>query len=330
MNQFLKKYWYVILVSIVFVIGIAAVIINQGAGQVSSKQIDGKYVVSSIDGHNLTADELYAQAQEQYEGPLASLIFEKEVLERTFEYTEDEKVQARLEGDQTIAYYKSMLGEDVAEEIISNQLQAMGYDADDTISDYYLNAAASERLINNYFEENIEEDLFADEQPVLVSHILVRPQQEGETDEEETDEIDEATQAKMDEIDKALEEKEFGEVALEMSADPGSAKNNGSLGIVYKSISFHPEFLDATYDLEVGEVSDWIKSPSGWHKIVITSDDREEIKSHPEFNQLMSTYAPNLRGLAFFQQAENLNIDFSDNPEFEEQLRTRYGLGGQE
>lgn len=326
MNQFIKKYWYVILVSIVFLFGIGLVIINSQKGLVATKQVDGQYVISSMNGSNFTADELYEMAKERYEAPLASLIFEKEVLERTFEYSEDEKVEAKLEGEQTVAYYKSMFGEDKAEEIIQNQLQAMGYDADSTLVDYYLNASATTRLLDEYYKNNVEANLFKDEQPLIVSHILVRPSEDEALSDEE---VAADVKKRQDAIDEALKTKEFGEVAKELSEDPGSAQNNGSLGLVYKSISFHPEFLDATYKLKVGEVGDWIESPSGFHKILVTSNDQAEIEALPNFTQLRNEYAPSLRGEAFMALAEKLNIDFSENPEFEQQLKTIYGLGDQ-
>lgn len=324
MTEFIKKYWYVILVSIVFVFGIGAVILNSQAGKVSSKQVDGKYIVSSIDGQNLTADELYELTKDRVEGPLATMIFEKEVIERTYDYNEDQKIEARLEANQVVAQYKSYYGEDKAEDIIHNLLLSMGYSGDDSLENYFLNASATEKLVNDYFETTYQENFIAEEQPMLLSHIIVMPsQEEGLTDEQKLASV----QEKMDKVDEALKTQEFAEVAAQLSED-GSAQNGGSLGIVHKSISFHKEFLDAAYQQKVGEVSDWVESPSGFHKILITSNDYDTIKADQGFEQLKQQVYPTLRGEAFMAQAEKLNIDFSANPEFENTLKNAYGLEG--
>lgn len=326
MTEYLKKYWYVILVSIIFVVGIIAVIVTGQEGKVATKQEDGHYVVSSIDGHKITADELYEETKDQLEVPLAAMIFEKEVLERTYEYNEDQKIEAKLEGDQTIAYYKSMFGEDKAEEIINSQLQAMGYDADATLVDYYLNVAATDKLMNDYFTENLEEKFMEDQQFRYASHILVKFSDDANLSAEEKEA---EAQAKMAEIDKALETAEFAEVAKEHSVD-GSAVNGGDLGLVYKDINFDADFLKATLGQEVGKIGEWVKSQFGYHKILVTSDDLEKIKADQTYQQLLQQEIQSGRGPAFFGLAEKLNIDFSENPEFEAALKLHYGMGGQQ
>jgi peptidyl-prolyl cis-trans isomerase C len=65
---------------------------------------------------------------------------------------------------------------------------------------------------------------------------------------------------------------EFAKVAKEVSKDPGS--EGGDLGWFTKD-RMVPEFADAAFKLEVGQISDPVKSPFGWH-IIEVEDKREK------------------------------------------------------
>lgn len=79
-----------------------------------------------------------------------------------------------------------------------------------------------------------------------------------------------------DDAKKALKRvmggEEFAKVAKEMSKDPGA--EGGDLGWFTKD-RMVPEFADAAFKLEVGQVSDPVKSPFGWH-IIEVLDKREK------------------------------------------------------
>ncbi len=91
------------------------------------------------------------------------------------------------------------------------------------------------------------------------------------------------TETKED-ADKALKRvmggEEFAAVAKEMSKDPGA--EGGDLGWFTKD-RMVPEFADAAFKLDVGQVSDPVKSPFGWHIIEIL-DKRE--KTFPPLDQV--------------------------------------------
>ena len=58
----------------------------------------------------------------------------------------------------------------------------------------------------------------------------------------------------------------FGKLAKELSLDSGSAKKDGNLGYFTKGKMVKP-FEDAAFKLQVGEVSQPIKSEFGYHII---------------------------------------------------------------
>ena len=58
----------------------------------------------------------------------------------------------------------------------------------------------------------------------------------------------------------------FGKLAKELSLDSGSAKRDGSLGYFTKGKMVKP-FEDAAFKLQIGEVSEPVKSEFGYHII---------------------------------------------------------------
>ena len=58
----------------------------------------------------------------------------------------------------------------------------------------------------------------------------------------------------------------FGKLAKELSIDSGSAKKDGSLGYFTKGMMVKP-FEETAFKLEIGEVSDPVKTDFGYHII---------------------------------------------------------------
>jgi peptidyl-prolyl cis-trans isomerase C len=73
---------------------------------------------------------------------------------------------------------------------------------------------------------------------------------------------------------------DFAKVATELSKDPGS--EGGDLGWFTKD-KMVPEFADAAFKMEPGQISDPVKSQFGWH--IIKVEDKR-MKSFPPFEQV--------------------------------------------
>jgi len=84
---------------------------------------------------------------------------------------------------------------------------------------------------------------------IKCSHILVKKQSEAL-----------AIQERLRQGEK------FGKLAKEISIDPGSAKRDGSLGYFGRGAMVKP-FEEIAFKLQIGEVSDLVKSEFGYHII---------------------------------------------------------------
>ncbi|RDJ30936.1 MAG: peptidylprolyl isomerase [Crenarchaeota archaeon] len=84
---------------------------------------------------------------------------------------------------------------------------------------------------------------------IKCSHILVSKQSEA--------------LAILERIKKG---EKFGKLAKELSTDTGSAKRDGNLGYFTKGMMVKP-FEEAAFKLEIGQVSEPVKSEFGYHII---------------------------------------------------------------
>ncbi|MBI32327.1 MAG: hypothetical protein CMD98_00470 [Gammaproteobacteria bacterium] len=109
--------------------------------------------------------------------------------------------------------------------------------------------------IRQYYENNL--DRFISNEERKSSHILVA------IDEDTTDE--QAAEL-IEEIQSKLETESFEDLAKEYSDDPGSAAQGGDLGWAETGL-FVPEFESALFSMNVGDVSEAVKTDFGYHLI---------------------------------------------------------------
>ena len=84
---------------------------------------------------------------------------------------------------------------------------------------------------------------------IKCSHILVKKQSES-----------------LEILEKIKNGEKFGKMAKAFSTDTGSGKKEGSLGYFTKGMMVKP-FEEAAFKLEIGEISEPIKSEFGYHII---------------------------------------------------------------
>lgn len=123
----------------------------------------------------------------------------------------------------------------------------------------------SEREIESYYKEH--RDDYATPEEVHARHILIKVDSDAEEEERE------AARERAEEILKRLREgADFEAMAKEYSEDPGSRSKGGDLGFFGRGRMVKP-FEEVAFSLPVGELSDLVESPYGYH--IIRVDERK-------------------------------------------------------
>ena len=119
----------------------------------------------------------------------------------------------------------------------------------------------TEDEIKKYYEDH-KADMKQEDQ-VKARHILVRVDDKADL------KTQTAALKKIQEAqDKIKKGADFAATAKEYSEDPGSKDNGGDLGFFTKE-TMVPEFSKAAFALKVGQVSDVVKTPFGYHLIKV-------------------------------------------------------------
>ena len=116
------------------------------------------------------------------------------------------------------------------------------------------------------------------EQEVKASHILIRA---AAGDDKASAAAEEKIKAVIARLNKG---EDFAKVADEVTEDPSGKGKGGDLGYFTKE-QMVPEFADAAFKMEKGQVSDPVKSQFGWH--IIRVEDKRK-KPAPEFDAVKS------------------------------------------
>lgn len=242
--------------------------------------------VATVDGSKITKEELYDELVASYGTDTLNTMITNKMIELEAKKqnvtVSDEDIQKEL--DVLIEQYGD-------EETLKGQLEASGSSMDDLKDDIvqYLQTRKliepsikiTDEEIKTYFEEN--KDSLGQAEQVEASHILVE---------------DKAT---AEEVLKKLENGgDFAGLAKEYSTDEGSAANGGSLGYFGKG-QMVAEFEDAAFKLEVGKISEPVKTEHGYHIIKVTDkkeakeatlkDSKEQIKETLLTEKLQTEYA---------------------------------------
>ncbi len=114
------------------------------------------------------------------------------------------------------------------------------------------------------FKENIAREVVVREK---LSEALA-------ADEAATEEARRRAQEIYDEVTNVDGDLSFGEYAAKYSEDPGSASQAGSLGSFGKGVMV-PEFEEAVFSMEIGDISEPIQTAFGFHIIYLTDKDVE-------------------------------------------------------
>lgn len=134
--------------------------------------------------------------------------------------------------------------------------------------------ALTEPAMRKVYDDAIKE--MGQEQEVRARHILVRA---VAGDEKAGKDAEDKIKGVIARVKKG---EEFEKLAAEITEDPSGKANGGDLGFFTKE-QMVPEFADAAFKLEKGQISEPVKTQFGWH--VIKLEDKRT-KQPPKFEEV--------------------------------------------
>jgi peptidyl-prolyl cis-trans isomerase C len=144
----------------------------------------------------------------------------------------------------------------------------------------------SDEEVEKYYKEN--QDKFTEKEQVHLFNILVKTEEEAQ-----------------DILEQLKAGEDFGEIAKTKSTGP-SASKGGDMGFISKESTI-PKIDEAVFALEIGELTDIIKSDYGFHILKVTEKKPESIKTLEEAkDEIMQTLLPEKQKDAFGNLLEEL------------------------
>lgn len=245
-------------------------ILLTGCGNAKLK--NGEDIAITVNGTNITANDIYKKLRDKYGISTAVDMIDKEILDTIYKNNESIEKQANNQIESLKAQYADNWEE---------TLKGAGYDSEKDLKEYFVlnyqrNQAIEDKIkesikedeIKKYYEENTAGDISA-------KHILIKV----DTDSENGLTDDEAKK-KAEELIKKLDKGEdFDKLAKENSDDTGSKEKGGDLGYFNKG-DMVKEFETAAYKLKVNEYTkEPVKTTYGYHIILKTGEkDKPKLK----------------------------------------------------
>lgn len=246
---------------------------------------NGEEVIASVDGKEISADELYNDLKADYGYETLLAMIDQYIAEQEIETTDEIKEYAQEVVDYYV-YYAESFGVDL-ETFLTSYVGLSGITTEEefleyVISDYKVSLAIEKQVatmftdeeIDEYYNENYSEQL-------TVRHILI------EIEESDTDGKDALAQAKklikeLKNTDEDEVEEKFIELAKEYSDDSSYA--NGGLIEDFMSSTVVEEFWNASSKLKDGEYTTTaVLTEYGYHIIYrVSSKEKPTLEESKE------------------------------------------------
>ena len=313
MLEHLKKYWFLLLIVIILVVGTVMFSKQQIDSTFRGKKVNGKDIVFAVKDENVDADSYYKDLLPRHGGVELYRLFERYVLSE-IETSEEIRKQSAEYAKNTIAN-TSQEGTAKLDELEAS-IAASGYtNGLKDLPTLFENQAKLIELEREYIKENkadIAEPFIEEMKPRIVSHILIKMEDPSNPTEAEQKKLDDATAA-------LANGDNFGDVALKFSDDTGSATQKGSIGYMDVSTQLVQPFIQAAIALDAGETSEWFNSEYGRHIVLVEKTSFEDLIETDEFVNAISQSIPSVQKLSVFNASKALEVKFTD-PELEKLL----------
>lgn len=240
------------------------------------KLSDGKEIVASLNGKDITAEDLYSSMRDQYGTSVLVNLIDDFIISKEITDSAQYEEEAAIQVEQYKVTYSSQW---------EDFLSYYGYASEDELKADLIKQAKSTGLVKKYLKEEITEDdlkKYYDENistELTVKHILIKSTAtDSSTAEEKTAAETEAYNKAVELINQLNAGADFETLAKENSEDTGSASNGGLITGVNKA-GYDTSFYNAAIALADGKYSTVpVKSQYGYHVILTVS--RTEAESY--------------------------------------------------
>ncbi|MDX9872675.1 MAG: peptidylprolyl isomerase [Clostridia bacterium] len=242
------KYLYIGLIVLALAIGLAA-----GKFLLVDGGLDNE-AVAKVNGATIDKNDLYDFMVKQSGVQALDMLIVNEIAEQ-----EAAKKKITVSEEEISKEVEELYGIYGGEAAVVAELEKSGLTMEDLRNDVMVNLKLKKLLAErieipeeemlNYFEEN--KDLFAQEEKVKASHILV-------------DTLEKANEVK----DKLNAGQHFTDLVNEYSTDEATKATGGDLGYFTRGMMTQA-FEEAAFSMEIGEISDPISTEFGYHVILV-------------------------------------------------------------
>ena len=315
----LKKYWFICVVAaalLIFIGMYAADSYKNREITVSNRQVDGKYVVYTVDGEPMYADDFYEDLYETAGQTQAVVAYERAVFDAGIETTDEMKTNA--------ANYATTILSSYSQEYVLSSLRAMGYtNGLDDLTQYYIDAQKQDKLIRDYVITNTDDYVV----PVLgtngriIYHILIKCDTTPVYDEdgnivEYTANPTDAQKVALNNVLEYLKDENntFEFAAYQFSEDTGSKENGGYIGAINEENAalYDEMFAKAALVLNEDEISDIVVSQFGYHIIKNAGSSVEKAVNDYYFLSDLENNYPDLALEAILEKGQELGFEIKD------------------
>ncbi len=176
--------------------------------------------------------------------------------------------------------------------------------------------SVSEEELRDRYEA--QKDSFSAPEQRRAAHILVEVPAGGDEG---------GARQKLDEIQAKLAAGvPFDELARQYSDDPGSAAQGGDLGLFGRGVMVKP-FEDKVFSMQVGEISEPIRTEFGYHIIRLDEVKKDEVKPFEEVReQILNDIRMAKVDEQYFDMADRMSSLTYEHPESLDQAAEALGL----
>lgn len=316
MADFFRKYWFVSVLSVLFIGVLVFFVSDMNKDSVKSKQVDGKDVIASTTVGNVTSDDLFKQTKSTESSVLFSM-YRNAVTDQSIETTDEIKKSAKeMQESFELAIKSDSTGKTKAS--INSQLASFGFSGDSALSDYCLIASKIQKLDGQFIKDHIAQlTSYIPEKARTVSVITMEV--------ENADELTDEQKQKQKDIQSALDAGQaFSDVAVKYSEQKDASKTKGFVGYVdANSTNLDSSVLEAVNELKKGETTDWISVSNGdkytLYKAYVEETDPAALLENEDstivttlVNNIISS-ANGLETLVILNASQDLEISYAND-----------------